>query len=112
MEKLRSFIHNHVSALTNSLIKSSSETLELLAICSSLKTLKMPENLPKLKTVVFTYTKDQFLIKQGGYMNQVKESHPQADVRGEKIEAYMSYANAYMEKLGADEMLRFTGEEE
>ena len=115
MEKLTSFTHDHVSKLTDSLIKNSSDTLEMLTVDmedSSHKTPEIPVNLPKLKTVVFTYTKDQFLINQGGYMNQVKESHPQADVRGEKIEAYMSYANAYMEKLGADEMLRFTGEDE
>eukprot|EP00088_Acartia_fossae_P009254 TRINITY_DN14476_c0_g1_i9.p1 TRINITY_DN14476_c0_g1~~TRINITY_DN14476_c0_g1_i9.p1 ORF type:complete len:373 (-),score=100.48 TRINITY_DN14476_c0_g1_i9:125-1243(-) len=114
MEQLTSLTHDHVSELTDSLTSKSSASLELLAIDLDATRGRTPEisvTLPKLKQVIFPYTEDQVLNKQWGYIKQVQESHPQADVRGEKVEGYMPYANTYLKTLGVDEMLWLTGEQ-
>ena len=110
MKNLISFMFDHISRLSDLIISQSSETLESIYVGMDdnyYKKLTLPSQLLKLKKVVMTYLEEEFITRQS-YFEMMKRAYPLAEIKVEKVESYVSFANVLLRKLGADVRLCFT----
>ena len=111
MEKLTTFMYNHISRkISQDILRKSSASLKFIAVGMEdnyYKTLKIKETLPKLEKIVLTYDEDQYLTRKD-YFKKIQKTYPHAKIKVEKVESYMSYANAHLRLQGADKMIQLT----
>eukprot|EP00088_Acartia_fossae_P024637 TRINITY_DN25546_c0_g1_i1.p1 TRINITY_DN25546_c0_g1~~TRINITY_DN25546_c0_g1_i1.p1 ORF type:complete len:170 (+),score=23.08 TRINITY_DN25546_c0_g1_i1:34-510(+) len=105
MEKLETFMFDHISRLSSAVIRQSSETLQFISVGMEDNYYKkldgIHDDLPRLKGIELTYNGEQFISRQG-YFQKLEQSHPHAQIRITKIASYADHANRCMKMLGYD----------